>query len=38
MLAAVFLVFPWSSSREEARLREEQDRAAYLRRLTGKDR
>ena len=38
MLAAVLLVFPWSWSREEARLRREEDRAAYLRQLMGKDR
>jgi hypothetical protein len=38
MLGVAFVVFPWSQSREEARLREEQDRAAYLRKLTGKDR
>lgn len=38
MLAAAFAVFPWSHAREQVRLREEEDRAAYLRKLTGKDR
>jgi hypothetical protein len=38
MLGVAFVVFPWSQSREEARLREERDRTAYLRKLTGKDR
>lgn len=37
LLVAAFAVFPWSHSREEVRLREEEARAAYLRRLTGKD-
>ncbi|MBI5898421.1 MAG: hypothetical protein HZB40_04270 [Rhodocyclales bacterium] len=38
MLPAALMVFPWSRSREEIRLREEEDRAALLRQLTGKDR
>lgn len=38
MLPLMFLVFPWSHSREEIRQREAEEHAAYLRRLTGKDR
>lgn len=38
MLPPMFLVFPWSWSREEIRQREAEEHAAYLRKLTGKDR
>jgi len=38
MLPLMFLVFPWSQSREEIRQREAEEHAAYLRRLTGRDR